>query len=139
MKPFLPIVLLCLIGAVGCAPGTGAKAPGPDGTSSASTWKAGRPAAHPEMDASDQFTPCQTCHEDATPDLHEQWFESRHGITNVKCYQCHGTYEDLKVSPAIDSCAACHADRLDHCPGDKACWACHKPHGFKVAAKKEVK
>lgn len=139
MKPFMLIALLCLFGAVACAPGTGDKAPGPKDSPTASTWRMGRPAAHPDLDDQDKLTACLVCHEDATPDLHEEWFESRHGLANVKCYQCHGTFENLKVSPSVESCAACHTDRLDHCPGDKACWACHKAHSFKIAAKKEVK
>ncbi len=85
---------------------------------------------HPELSAQEKLTPCAQCHKDATPEIYKEWYDSVHGIANVKCFQCHGTYEDLKVSPDETHCAACHNAQYLKRPSDKKCWDCHPAHHF---------
>ncbi len=100
--------------------------------SAGSVSLAADPAQHPELTAEEQYIPCADCHQDATPEVHEQWFDSVHGIAMVKCYQCHGTFETFRVTPPRENCAVCHADMMNKCPQDKTCWQCHIPHGFQA-------
>ena len=88
---------------------------------------------HPELGEQEMLVPCATCHQEETPDVYDQWYDSVHGIAMVKCYQCHGTFEGLAVSPSIDNCATCHVAMTgkDHTE-DKLCWECHAPHLFKA-------
>ena len=89
-------------------------------------------AVHPELSEQEMYISCSDCHKEATPEIEKQWYDSSHGIAMVKCYQCHGTFETFKVTPAKTDCAVCHADQLEKCPKDKACWDCHVPHVFKA-------
>lgn len=114
-------LLACMVSAFisGCA-GTG--------HDKAST--AGPAGQHPELTEQEKLTACSSCHREVTPDIYQQWYDSRHGLDKVKCFQCHGTYENLKVSPDETSCAACHNAQFQHSPEGKTCWACHPAHGF---------
>ncbi|MDR2549911.1 MAG: multiheme C-type cytochrome [Desulfobulbus sp.] len=87
---------------------------------------------HPELSKQEQYIDCAQCHAEATPKVHEEWFASRHGLAMVKCYQCHGTFENFRVTPTRQDCAACHENMLKKCPQDKPCWQCHVPHTFKA-------
>ena len=87
---------------------------------------------HPKLTAQEQYIACEQCHADTTPELHKEWFDSRHGVAMVKCYQCHGTFETFRVTPKRQDCAACHENMMKKCPPDKACWQCHLPHAFKT-------
>ncbi len=91
----------------------------------------GKPV-HPQLSAQEMLLDCADCHREATPAVVKEWFDSLHGIAMVKCYQCHGTFEDFAVTPARATCGACHADMLRKCAQDKPCWECHVPHAFKV-------
>lgn len=94
---------------------------------------AARPAGqHPQLTEQEKLTPCSSCHKDVTPDIYQQWYNSRHGLDEVKCFQCHGTYENLKVSPDETTCAACHNAEFQHSVKGKTCWSCHPAHGFTV-------
>ncbi len=117
----LLLAFLCIVGT--CADVQGAKS------------KVSKTSNHPEITEQEKLTDCAECHQQATPDVHKQWFDSSHGIGMVKCYQCHGTYENFKKTPAISDCAVCHANMVGKCPKDKPCWACHTPHSFKRADK----
>lgn len=90
----------------------------------------GKPV-HPDLSEQEMLMDCADCHCEATPAVVKEWFDSVHGIAMVKCYQCHGTFEDFAVSPARATCGACHADMLEKCAQDKPCWECHVPHAFK--------
>ena len=87
---------------------------------------------HPALSAQEKLTPCAQCHKDATPDVYKEWYDSVHGIANVKCFQCHGTYENFQTEPAENQCAACHNKQYLKRPKDKKCWACHPAHNFFV-------
>jgi hypothetical protein len=91
-------------------------------------------AAHPELSAQEMLIDCAECHKEATPAVEKEWYDSKHGLAMVKCYQCHGAFENFALTPARDTCAACHADQMNKCQQNQACWQCHAPHTF--AAKK---
>ena len=88
--------------------------------------------AHPELSEQEKYIDCAQCHAENTPQLHQQWFASRHGVAMVKCYQCHGTFETFHVTPTRQDCAVCHENMLQKCPQDKPCWQCHIPHSFQL-------
>ena len=90
------------------------------------------PPSHPELSAQEQYIPCAQCHQEATPEVYQQWFDSRHGLAMVKCYQCHGTFETFRLTPTRQDCAVCHENMMDKCPQDNPCWDCHLPHDFTI-------
>ena len=87
---------------------------------------------HPPLSAQEMLIDCADCHKEKTPDIQKEWYDSKHGLDMVKCYQCHGGFKNFTVTPSRDTCAACHAAQLAKCPQDKACWQCHAPHTFAV-------
>jgi len=89
-------------------------------------------ASHPKLSQQEKLTPCSQCHKEATPEIYKEWYNSVHGIANVKCFQCHGTYENLRTEPDETHCAACHNKQYLKRPKDKRCWACHPAHNFFV-------
>ncbi|MEN8140699.1 MAG: multiheme C-type cytochrome [Thermodesulfobacteriota bacterium] len=95
---------------------------GPDASAAA--------GGHPPLSEQEKLIACADCHRDATPEIHQQWYDSRHGIGMVKCYQCHGTFENLAVVPEKSKCATCHMAAMDKCPKDKECSSCHSAHSF---------
>jgi hypothetical protein len=94
--------------------------------------KQAKQVKHPPLTTQEQYIACDACHADTTPDLHKQWFDSRHGVGMVKCYQCHGTFETFRVTPTRQDCAVCHENMMKKCPQDKTCWQCHPAHSFKA-------
>jgi hypothetical protein len=76
---------------------------------------------------------CRVCHEQTTPKVYKEWAHSRHAIANVRCFQCHGTFEDFHKTPPISKCEACHYQEVqtmkEKAPNMK-CWTCHTPHIF---------
>ena len=101
---------------------------------SPSAAKVAAPAApgHPELSDQEKLIACAQCHQDVTPALYNEWFNSTHGIANVKCYQCHGTFEDLHTTPDPARCSVCHAGQFHKSVPGKTCWECHPAHSFKV-------
>ena len=87
---------------------------------------------HPKLSEQEKYIACDQCHLETTPELHKEWFDSRHGVAMVKCYQCHGTFETFRVTPKRQDCAVCHENMMKKCPQDKTCWQCHLPHTFKA-------
>jgi len=92
---------------------------------------------HPELSKQEKYIDCAQCHTEATPQVHQEWFASLHGLAMVKCYQCHGTFETFRVTPTRQDCASCHENMMKKCPQDKACWQCHIPHTFKTKTTKK--
>jgi len=84
---------------------------------------------HPKVTEQEKLLPCHECHKTRTPKVYEEWTASTHGIANVKCYQCHGTYENMVKTPDLSNCAVCHGSAFDHSEGKK-CWECHPAHQF---------
>ena len=87
---------------------------------------------HPELSEQEQLIACSQCHQSETPEVYEEWYNSRHGIGMVKCYQCHGTFENLVAVPERNTCGFCHNAALEKCPTDKPCWQCHPAHKFEL-------
>jgi hypothetical protein len=85
---------------------------------------------HPSLTEQEKLVVCSACHKDATPQVYKEWYNSRHGIGNVKCFQCHGTFEDFHVTPPMIKCEACHSKEVTSATTKKACWECHSPHAF---------
>ncbi len=94
--------------------------------------KAEKVQAHPELTEQEKLIACSQCHKDVTPEVYEEWYNSVHGIANVKCFQCHGTFEDFHVTPQMKKCEACHAREVEHSPRGRSCWDCHPSHRFTV-------
>ena len=86
---------------------------------------------HPSLSQQQKLIPCSQCHKEATPQIYKEWYSSLHGLDNVKCFQCHGTFEDFHVTPPVMKCEACHAQQVEKMTAKKACWECHPAHGFK--------
>ena len=89
-------------------------------------------AGHPALSEQDKMQPCYQCHMDVTPGIYKEWNASRHGIGQVRCFQCHGGYGDLKAEPDEGRCAVCHSREFSHKPREKRCWDCHPSHLFTV-------
>ncbi|MEO2068267.1 MAG: multiheme c-type cytochrome [Desulfurobacteriaceae bacterium] len=87
---------------------------------------------------------CRVCHQAVTPEVYKQWANSKHAVANVRCFQCHGTFEDFHKIPPIEKCAACHFEEVETMkqkapsmpgmPGMK-CWTCHTAHVFQFHGK----
>lgn len=87
-------------------------------------------ANHPALTEQEKLLPCFECHQEVTPEIYDEWYRSSHGIGSVKCYQCHGTYEELSKVPDILQCAVCHAGSMNYAESGKLCWDCHLNHTF---------
>ena len=121
-------VLAVVAAVVGCATKT---PPAPETVSPPSPAKAVPVAAeHPQLSEQETYIACSDCHRDVTPEIVDQWWGSGHGIGNVKCYQCHGTYENMMRVPDMANCAICHEAQVSGHAEGKTCWQCHPAHGF---------
>jgi len=89
-----------------------------------------RVKGHPEVDVAEA---CDTCHADVTPEVVDNWYLSKHGVNNVKCFVCHGSVgKDFVRRAPIDRCVGCHAEEVASMaqPGlaKKDCFSCHPAH-----------
>ena len=91
-------------------------------------------AKHPELEKGKRFTPCRDCHREVTPKIYKEWYNSRHGVANVRCFQCHGSIEEFRPIPRVSTCASCHRKEIKGLKvkkvGGKPCWSCHPVHSF---------
>lgn len=81
---------------------------------------------------------CYECHIKATPKIAQDWYESKHGLTLVKCFVCHGQPDGkgsvpYAVDPDVDAtCRKCHDTSINKMEAryglDPACNACHPYH-----------
>lgn len=124
------LVLVMLLVALGATSCTQQPAPAPTDPAPPPPVTAAVPADHVELTEQEMLTPCAECHREVTPEIVDAWFDSSHGIANVKCYQCHGTYEDMERVPDMVRCSFCHADKIDNHGASMACWQCHPAHRF---------
>ena len=86
---------------------------------------------HPSLSEQEKYIACSDCHQDATPEIYQQWYDSGHGIGMVKCYECHGTFENFQVVPDTANCAVCHSAQFNKTPAAAGqCWSCHPAHSF---------
>lgn len=80
---------------------------------------------------------CYGCHVKSTPKVAQNWYESKHGVTLVRCQTCHGQ-PDGKGSlpfaqiPNVEVCVRCHSlaiDRMEAKFGKRNdCSTCHPNH-----------
>lgn len=80
---------------------------------------------------------CYGCHVKATPRVAQEWYESKHGITLVRCQTCHGMPDGngaiaFTRTPGVDTCARCHSlaiERMEAKFGRRDdCSTCHPYH-----------
>ena len=89
-------------------------------------------AGHVEVEPSDD---CASCHVEMTPEIHSAWFDSDHGVNNVKCFVCHGSAgSDFVKRPEPSRCLGCHGEQVESLDGafmkGKDCFVCHEPHAL---------
>lgn len=66
----------------------------------------------------DMIGDCYGCHLKVTPQVAQDWYESKHGVTLVRCQVCHGQPDGkgavpFKRVPGVEVCAACHGLAID--------------------------
>lgn len=80
---------------------------------------------------------CYACHIKATPAQAQYWYESKHGITLVRCQTCHGMPDgsgaiQFTNHPGTETCAKCHSlaiERMQAKFGRRdGCSDCHPYH-----------
>lgn len=80
---------------------------------------------------------CYGCHVKATPKAAQEWYESKHGYTLVRCQTCHGEPDGkgslpFTVQPSVDICRTCHAPAIERMEARFGirddCSACHLSH-----------
>lgn len=80
---------------------------------------------------------CYGCHVKSTPKVAQEWYESKHGITLVRCQTCHGQPDGQGALPFAripgkEICARCHSlaiDRMEARFGKRDdCSSCHPNH-----------
>lgn len=78
--------------------------------------------------------PCIDCHDHETPGIVSDWRKSKHHDEDVGCVECHGSghasADDVAMVqiPTPDTCATCHAERVEQFKKGKhaAAWAAMK-------------
>ena len=85
----------------------------------------------------DMIGDCYGCHLKVTPQVAQDWYESKHGVTLVRCQVCHGQPDGkgavpFKRVPGVEVCAACHGlaiDKMTALYGKRDdCSTCHPYH-----------
>lgn len=90
------------------------------------------------LERPEEFSDCVTCHAKVTPRVTQDWLESKHGVTLVKCVVCHGEPDgkgsipfEVKPDPMV-ICARCHdpaINRMVEKYGERPdCNSCHPYH-----------
>lgn len=89
------------------------------------------------LDSPQMAGDCYACHMKSTPRLAQEWYESKHGITLVRCQTCHGMPDGKGAipftrKPGVEVCARCHSlsiQRMEAKFGKRDdCSACHPNH-----------
>lgn len=89
------------------------------------------------LDAKQMEGDCYACHVKATPRIAQEWYESKHGITLVRCQTCHGMPDGKGAipftrTPGVEVCARCHSlsiQRMEAKFGKRDdCSSCHPYH-----------
>ncbi len=80
---------------------------------------------------------CYGCHVKTTPKVAQEWYESKHGVTLVRCQTCHGQPDGkgslpFTATPAVSVCESCHAPAIDVMEAKFGkrddCATCHLQH-----------
>lgn len=84
------------------------------------------------------FSDCVDCHMLKTPEIVDDWYDSKHGIMLVKCGTCHGDPSgngslSFRAKPGDDICTKCHAPAVErmkekHSESTLSCVSCHPYH-----------
>ncbi|MCD7984102.1 MAG: hypothetical protein LUG19_07605 [Desulfovibrio sp.] len=89
------------------------------------------------LDAPQMAGDCYACHVKATPRVAQEWYESKHGVTLVRCQTCHGMPDGkgslpFTRTPGVEVCARCHSlsiSRMEAKFGKRNdCSSCHPYH-----------
>ncbi|MCL1985939.1 MAG: hypothetical protein FWG59_05785 [Betaproteobacteria bacterium] len=89
------------------------------------------------LDAPERMGDCYGCHIKTTPKVAQEWYESKHGVTLVRCQTCHGQPDGkgsvaFTRTPDASLCARCHSlsmDRMEAKFGKRNdCSSCHPYH-----------
>ena len=89
------------------------------------------------LDAPERMGDCYGCHIKATPRTAQEWYESKHGVTLVRCQTCHGQPDGkgsvaFTRAPDASLCVRCHSlsiDRMEAKFGKRDdCAGCHPYH-----------
>lgn len=90
------------------------------------------------LEAPDAASDCYVCHQKVTPEIAQDWYESKHGVLLVKCFVCHGQPDGKGAIPFAakpdqkDICSRCHAPAMDRMTAkygqDLNCNTCHPYH-----------
>jgi len=101
------------------------------------------------LESPDDAADCFECHLKCTPKITQDWYESKHGVTLVKCFVCHGQPDGkgsvpYAVDPDVDAtCRKCHdpsINRMEHIYGlELNCNKCHPFHQNSLHHKAYVK
>ena len=102
-------------------------------------FPAERCEAAKHLDSPQMAGDCYACHMKSTPRLAQEWYESKHGITLVRCQTCHGMPDGKGAipftrKPGVEVCARCHSlsiQRMEAKFGNTVCPAARRtgsPH-----------
>ena len=89
------------------------------------------------LDAPQMAGDCYACHVKATPRVAQEWYESKHGVTLVRCQTCHGMPDGkgslpFTRTPGVEVCARCHSLSISHMEAKfgkrNDCSSCHPYH-----------
>ena len=89
------------------------------------------------LDAPQMAGDCYACHVKATPRVAQEWYESKHGVTLVRCQTCHDMPDGkgslpFTRTPGVEVCARCHSlsiSRMEAKFGKRNdCSSCHPYH-----------
>jgi hypothetical protein len=85
----------------------------------------------------ERMSDCYGCHVKTSPKLAQEWHESKHGVTLVKCQACHGLPDGkgsmaFTRTPGAELCSRCHSlsiERMEAKFGKRDdCVTCHPAH-----------
>lgn len=89
------------------------------------------------LDAPDKMGDCYGCHVKSTPKDAQNWYESKHGVTLVRCQTCHGQPDGkgaipFNRKPGVEICSRCHSASIDKMEAKfgtrNDCSSCHPNH-----------
>lgn len=87
---------------------------------------------------------CYGCHAKATPRVAQEWYESKHGVTLVRCQTCHGMPDGkgsipFTRSPGVEVCSRCHSAAMEQMEArfgrTGSCNTCHPNHQSPIHGK----
>ncbi len=89
------------------------------------------------LEATEMEGDCYACHVKASPRVAQEWYESKHGVTLVRCQTCHGMpdgkgAQPFSRTPGVDVCARCHSLSIANMEAKFGkrddCSSCHPHH-----------